>query len=299
MLARTYLEHLDPALPPLLLREQAGPQRRRPRLSTSTSSCSKVNSDLVGKVVNLAQPHRALRRRTRAFAALPRRRGPVRSRRRCAARRSRRPTRRATTRARCALVMALADRANEYVDRASRGSSPKQPERAGELADVCTVVLNLYRQIVVYLAPVLPRLAAQTGELFGAPIASWQDAKSRWSARRSGEFRHLMQRVDPKKIEAVIAASLDASADVARRRLADAQRRRRRRALAEEPLAAECTIDDFREGRSARRARGRGRRRAGAKKLLKLTVSLGGGMTRTVFAGIKAAYEPRRWSVGW
>ncbi len=87
------------------------------------------------------------------------------------------------------VIMALADRANQYVDATTPWKLNKQPDRAAELQNVCTVVLNLFRQLVVYLAPVLPSLRKQTDELFGTPIKHWNDAGGRWSARRSTHLR--------------------------------------------------------------------------------------------------------------
>jgi methionyl-tRNA synthetase len=216
--------------------------------------------------------------------------------------------------------MSLADRANEYVDRVEPWKLAKHPERAGELRDVCTVVLNLYRQLAIYLAPVLPRLAAQSGELLGAPLTEWAESKAPQVGSQVARFQHLMQRVDPKKVEALRAvhrgpeptepvattarsgdvakAAQDAGVDVVG--TSDGSRASPTAAgdgddgdaLAAEPLAAECTIDDFAKV-DLRVARVVSAEEVPeAKKLIKLTVSLGGGVTRTVFAGIKAAYKP-------
>src|SRR5207237_899754 len=65
------------------------------------------------------------------------------------------------------LIMELADRANPYIDSRAPWKLKNDPGKAAEIQDVCTVGLNLFRQIVVYLAPVLPRLAEQAGELLG------------------------------------------------------------------------------------------------------------------------------------
>ena len=65
-------------------------------------------------------------------------------------------------------------------------------------------MLGLFRQLTIYLAPVLPRLAEQTGELFDDPITSWDQAKSPIVGRPINKFKHMMQRIDPKKIEAMI-----------------------------------------------------------------------------------------------
>jgi methionyl-tRNA synthetase len=192
--------------------------------------------------------------------------------------------------------MALADRANELVDQRAPWALKKQPEKAQELRDVCTIVLNLYRQIVVYLAPVLPQLVEQSRALLNAPLASWDEAKNPLVSVKLGEFSHLMQRVDPKKLAAMIEESKPeappaaaTAADAVATTSADDGA-----ALAAEPLAPECSIDDFTKVdlRVARVINAE--HIPEANKLLKLTVSLGGDSTRTIFAGIKAAYEPEQ-----
>jgi methionyl-tRNA synthetase len=288
VLARTYLEHLDPAYLRYYYASKQGPKPDDLDLNLE-EFVLKVNSDLVGKVVNLASRTARFVKDSGLSARYPDDGGLFQE----AARRGEEIAQAyegADFARAMRLVMALADRANEYVDRAEPWKLAKDPARAAELADVCTVVLNLYRQIVVYLAPVLPRLVEQTGELLNQPIERWQDAEQPLLGNKVREFRHLMQRVDPKKLEAMIAESLDASADVAR--AAGGANGDDGAAIAKEPIAAECTIDDFTRV-DLRVARVLAAEEvAGAKKLLKLTLGLGGGTTRTVFAGIKGAYEP-------
>jgi methionyl-tRNA synthetase len=200
------------------------------------------------------------------------------------------------------LVMELADRANQYVDRMQPWALKKQPGKERELQDVCTVALNLFRQIVVYLAPVLPALAEKTATLLGAPVESWADAKAPLANRPLGEFQHLVARVDPKKVQAFLAAGT-ASADGAASP-GGAEKAGNAapgeppgaaddgKALEAEPLAPECTIDDFTKVdlRVARIVAAEAVPEAD--KLVKLTVTLGGDTRRTVFAGIKAHYAP-------
>jgi methionyl-tRNA synthetase len=198
-------------------------------------------------------------------------------------------------------VMVLADRANEYVARMEPWKLAKAPESAAALRDVCTVVLNLYRQLAIYLAPVLPRLAQQSADLLGAPLASYAEAKTTLVGTPVAKFEHLMQRVDRKKLAGLLGTLPEAEespadtkksapATTAPREVAPADDDGA--ALAAEPLAAECSIDDFNKVdlRVARVVAAEELKEA--KKLLKLTLSLGGGVTRTVFAGIKSAYEP-------
>jgi methionyl-tRNA synthetase len=166
---------------------------------------------------------------------------------------------------------------------------------------VCTVALNLYRQLIVYLAPVLPKLAEHSEKLLGGSFASFDAAQAPLLGSPVGEFEHLMQRVDPKKLEAVVAATRDAASDAAANVSqggaapasgAEAPSDDDGAALASEPLAPECSFDDFGKVdlRVARVLTAEAIPEAN--KLLKLSVSLGGGVTRTIIAGIKAAYVP-------
>ena len=75
------------------------------------------------------------------------------------------------------LILELADRANPFVENAEPWNLRKDPEKQQELQDVCTIALNLYRQLVIYLAPVLPNIAQQTGELLNGPVISWDQSK--------------------------------------------------------------------------------------------------------------------------
>jgi methionyl-tRNA synthetase len=196
-------------------------------------------------------------------------------------------------------IMALADKANKYVDDTQPWVIRKDPARAAELRDVCSVTLNLFRQIVVYLSPVLPALAKQTEDLLNRPITDWSESQSPLTGTPVSPFTHLMKRIEAKQVEAMIEESKSENATEAAPVSAagpafhpadkwqDAGS-----SLANEPLAAECTIDDFAKVdlRVARVLEAN--HVEGANKLLQLTLSLGGGETRNVFAGIKAAYKP-------
>jgi methionyl-tRNA synthetase len=183
--------------------------------------------------------------------------------------------------------MALCDRANEYIDRKEPWKLKKNPEQHAAMRDVCSVALNLYRQIIVYLAPVPPKLAEQSAELLGADCSRWASAKAPLIGTPVGKFKHLATRVDPKAIERIVAASKQALPTEAVASSADDGA-----ALEAEPLAETCSFDDF-VNVDLRVARVLSAENVPeAKKLLKLTLGLGGNEQRTVFAGIKAAYEP-------
>ena len=199
--------------------------------------------------------------------------------------------------------MALADKANKFVDDRQPWVIRKDPAKADELRDVCTITLNLFRQIVTYLAPVLPGLAKQTEELLNRPISNWSESQTPLTGTLVSPFTHLMKRMETKQVEAMIEDSKQDMA--AEQAVAPAtpgppsvefhtadQWKDAGDALANEPLAEECTIEDFVKVdlRVARIIEAN--HVPTANKLLQLTLSLGGGETRNVFAGIKAAYKP-------
>ena len=291
VMARTYLEHLDPAYLRYYYASKLGPTWDDVELNLE-EFVLKVNADLVGKVVNLASRSARFVRDSGLAANYPEDGGLFQEAARRGDEIAEAYENRDYARA-MRSVMQLADRANEFVDRMEPWKLAKQPDKKADLVAVCTVVLNLYRQLVIYLAPVLPRLLEQTDALLRTPITHWDDARRPLVGTPISEFSHLLQRVDPKKLEAVIAASTDATADAARTAGANAAAPvDDGAALAAEPVAAECTIDDFAKVdlRVARVLSAEAIPEA--KKLLKLTLSLGGGVTRVVFAGIKSGYEP-------
>ena len=167
----------------------------------------------------------------------------------------------------------------------------KDPDQLTELIEVCTVALNLYRQIVIYLGPVLPDLAEKSAQLLNTKLGSWALSQEPLVNHEIGEFVHLMQRVDPKGVEKMMEVEKElaqqADETTSERDFGDGPE-----ALLAEPLTETCSIDDLAKVdlRVARIVKAEHVKEA--KKLLKLTVSLGGADRRTVFAGIKAAYEP-------
>ena len=194
------------------------------------------------------------------------------------------------------LILALADRANPFVEENKPWELRKDESQAMpyRLQDICTIALNLFRQIVVYLAPVLPKLAEQTGALLNDPIAHWEQSQSPLVGTPVDKFKHMMNRVEPEKVKAMMdesKAAAEAEAAAAAPSPAD-KWNDGPEPLEAEPLAEECVFDDFTKVdlRIARVVEAS--HVEGADKLLQLTLSLGGGVTRNVFAGIKKAYEP-------
>lgn len=191
------------------------------------------------------------------------------------------------------LILAAGDRANQFIDRYAPWTLAKDSGQAKTLQDICTVGLNLFRQLAIYLAPVLPRLARQTEELLGQPIQHWDDAKRPLLGTPVGPFQHMMTRVPREKVQAMVDESKEP--DPAAATPAAAAPQDSDAPLAAEPLVAEqISIDDFTKVdlRVARVLAAEDVPQAD--KLLKLTLGLGGQTQRTVFAGIKKVYKPEQ-----
>src|SRR5262249_42161528 len=137
---------------------------------------TKVNSDLVGKVVNLASRTARFVEQAGLSAPYPTDGGLfdaaaaegdsiAEAYENCDYNRAMRQ------------IMGLADRANQFVDAKAPWTLRKDPTKAREMQDVCSIALNLFRQIAIYLAPVLPESAKRAGELLNDPITSWEQSK--------------------------------------------------------------------------------------------------------------------------
>ncbi|MCG9722218.1 methionine--tRNA ligase [Shewanella sp. Isolate7] len=177
-------------------------------------------------------------------------------------------------------IMALADIANAYVADAAPWQLVKQEDKQEEAHQVCSNALNLFRILVTYLKPVLPKLA-QDVEAFLQLELTWNDLAKDLSGHEIAPFKALMQRVEMKNIEAIIEASTENLL------VAEAPKSQ----LDLDPISEEISFDDFAklDLRIARIAKAE--HVPEANKLLKLQLDLG-GETKQVFAGIKSAYAP-------
>lgn len=172
-------------------------------------------------------------------------------------------------------VMALADRVNGYVDQHKPWELARQAGAEAVLHDVCTVCVEAFRLLTIYLKPVLPALAARVEGFLRVPPLAWADAQRALGAHRIGEYQHLMQRVDPRQLAALLEPPAAAAV-----------------LPGGEALAAEIGIDDYaridlRIARIVDAAVVEG-----SDKLLRLRLDAGEGRLRTVFSGIRSAYRP-------
>ncbi|MEE3286128.1 MAG: methionine--tRNA ligase [Planctomycetota bacterium] len=320
--ASTYLEHLNPAWIRYYYAAKLGPRLDDLDLNLD-EFVTKVNTDLVGKVVNLAS-------RTAKFIAGKNTAADYPDDDGLFVRGTEAGERIAAAYEACDFntamreVMALADAANKFVEDAAPWALKKDPDQADRLVDVCSIALNLFRQLAIYLAPVLPQLAEQTGQLLNDPISNWDQSQTPLAGTPVGEFQHMMQRVDPKQVQAMIDDSKEATPLENQPEAVEAEDTASEEpgedtpppetidengggddqpeaeaptaaceAHQQEPLTTEnCTFDDFMkvDMRVARVAQAS--HVEGADKLLQLVLDLGGDVRKTVFAGIKGVYQP-------
>ncbi|MGB0467671.1 MAG: methionine--tRNA ligase [Pontibacterium sp.] len=187
-------------------------------------------------------------------------------------------------------IMALADKANQYIDAAEPWVLARQEGKEQEVQDCCSMGINLFRVIVTYLAPVLPQVAEDVKAFLNLEDLAWDGIHEPLLSHQINKFKPLMQRVEPEKIEALIEESKQTMAAAAPAPASQAVKAEKS-PLEEEPIADTISFDDFIKV-DLRVARiSKAEHVDGAKKLLQLTLDLG-GETRNVFAGIKSAYAP-------
>jgi len=282
--ARTYLDHLQPEYLRYYYAAKLG--RGVDDLDLNLEDfVQKVNSDLVGKVVNIASRcagfiHKgndgvmvagdAAPELTEAFlAAAPSIAEAYEARDFGRAMRE---------------IMALADRANAWIADKAPWSLAKQEGKQDEVQAICAQGVNLFRQLVIYLKPVLPVLAADAEAFLNVAPLTWNDHQSRLENHQLKPFKALMSRIEPAKVEAMIAASkedlLAAEANTAPAGNGE---------LAKDPLSAEIEFDTFAAVDLRVALIVKAEAVPGADKLLQLTLDIG-DERRNVFSGIKSAY---------
>jgi methionyl-tRNA synthetase len=182
-------------------------------------------------------------------------------------------------------IMALADRANQYIDEQKPWVIAKEAGREDELQQVCSLGLNLFRLLIGYLRPILPATAERSEAFLRVAPLRWEALATPLLGHDIDPFKPLMTRVEPSQIEAIITAS---KADLEKQPGAAATPGG---PLLDDPISDTIDYADFAklDLRVVRIVKAE--RVDGAEKLLQLTLDLGGEQ-RNVFAGIKSAYEP-------
>jgi methionyl-tRNA synthetase len=312
--ARTYLDHLDPAFLRYYYASKLNPKLDDLDLNLE-EFVTRVNADLVGKVVNLASrtsrflqdeglsPRRVFEMAARDVDAVSSHQlvsfipayaeaADLFKSNVAAAEEIALLYEAGDFAAVVRRVMLIADAANRFVD-----AHPPWDKTITEglRQDFCTIALNFFRQITVYLAPILPRLAEQTAKLLNLPPYTewrWNDVEHPLPVGGViSKFEHMLQRVDPKKVHAMIEASVE-TAEGEAQPATQAAPKDSGDAISAEPLAETCNIEDFgKVDMRVARVISAGEVKD-SNKLLQLTLSLGGETRRNVFAGIKGVYKP-------
>ena len=281
--ARTYLDHLSPEYLRYYYASKLG--RGVDDLDLNLEDfVQKVNSDLVGKVVNIASRcagfiHKgndgvmvagdAAPELTEAFlAAAPGIAEAYEARDFSRAMRE---------------IMGLADRANAWIADKAPWSLAKQEGKQDEVQAICAQGINLFRQLVIFLKPVLPVLAAEAEAFLNVAPLTWNDHQSRLENHQLNPFKALMTRIEPAKVEAMVEASKeDLAASQAAAPAGNGE-------LAKDPLSPEIEFDAFAAVDLRVALILKAEAVEGADKLLRLTLDIGDEQ-RNVFSGIKSAY---------
>ncbi len=193
-------------------------------------------------------------------------------------------------------IMYLADTVNQFVDRNKPWELAKQDGQDAALHEVCTVILNAFKSLTVYLKPVLPRLAEAVEAFLNIESLAWQDAGTVLLGQPVNPYVHLMTRLDPKLIETMVAANKESMQPVAESRQRHAAHQQntasKEVSLAAKDAGSLISIDDFTKVDLRVAKIVNAEHVEGAEKLLRLTLDIGEGKTRNVFAGIKSVYAP-------
>ncbi|MEG3755600.1 methionine--tRNA ligase [Psychromonas arctica] len=189
-------------------------------------------------------------------------------------------------------IMALADIANKYIDEKAPWALAKVEGKEAEVQDICSMGINLFRVLMTYLKPIMPKLTERS-EAFLNETLTWDSINTPLAGHQINKFKALFQRIDPKNIEAMVESSkASAAADAAAKdKAVAASQVASQSELDKEPIAPEIDFDTFAKTDLRVALIAKAEHVPKANKLLKLTLDLG-GETRTVFAGIKSAYKP-------
>lgn len=286
--ARTYLEHLEPEYLRYYYSAKLGNKVDDLDLNLEDFA-QRVNSDLVGKVVNIAS-------RTAGFIVKrfdsqlsseitnPELLAEfVAAKEQIAKHYEQREFGKAMRD-----IMALADKANHYIAEQAPWQLVKQEGCEQQAHQVCSLAIEMFRIIVTYLKPVLPKLAEKT-EAFLDLELSWSGLEQPLGAHKINKFKAMMQRIELKKVDAMVEASKQSLENTNKASTETEQAAATQ--LEQDPISPEISFDDFAKVdlRIAKIVKAEEVKKA--KKLLRLELDLG-GETRQVFAGIKAAYKP-------
>ena len=285
--ARTYLDHLSPEYLRYYYASKLG--RGVDDLDLNLEDfVQKVNSDLVGKVVNIASRCAGFVHKGNAGVLVEGNAAPELTDAFLAAAPSIAEAYEARDFARAMReIMALADRANAWIAEKAPWAMAKQEGKQDEVQAVCALGINLFRQLIIFLKPVLPVLAADAEAFLNVSPLTWDDHTTLLSYHQLNAFKPLMTRIDPVKVQAMTDASKEDLA--ASQTDTGSAAPKGNGELVKEPLAAEIDFDAFAAVDLRVALILKAEAVEGADKLLRLTLDIGDEQ-RNVFSGIKSAY---------
>ncbi|MGE8482118.1 MAG: methionine--tRNA ligase [Pseudomonas sp.] len=286
--ARTYLDHLSPEY--LRYYYAAKLSRGVDDLDLNLEDfVQKVNSDLVGKVVNIASRCAGFIHKGNAGVLVAGNAAPELTEAFLAAAPSIAEAYEARDFARAMReIMGLADRANAWIADKAPWSLNKQEGKQDEVQAICALGINLFRQLVIFLKPVLPLLAADAEAFLNVAPLTWNDHATLLSNHQLNEFKPLMTRIDPVKVQAMTDASKE-DLTASQTDTGEAAAPQGNGELAKDPLSPEIEFDTFAAVDLRVALILKAEAVEGADKLLRLTLDIGDEQ-RNVLSGIKSAY---------
>ncbi len=184
-------------------------------------------------------------------------------------------------------IMALADKANQYIDEQKPWALAKEEGKGQQVQEIYSMGVNLFRVLMTYLKPVLPEMAIATESFLNIPAMQWADRLEPLTAHEINKFKPLMTRVEQDKVDAMLDASKE-DLKIEAKKLNKSDKNVDKKI---EPIADEIQFDDFAKIDLRIAKIIKAEHVEGADKLLRLTLDIG-DETRNVFAGIKSAYQP-------
>jgi methionyl-tRNA synthetase len=181
-------------------------------------------------------------------------------------------------------IMALADKANQYIDDKKPWALAKEEGKDQEVHDICTMGINLFRVLVAYLKPVLPVTVEQAEAFLNIDALTWDVIATPLLDHDVNKFKPLMTRIESDKIDAILEASKQTMTTESKTEVKPANSNI-------DPIADEIQFDDFAKIDLRIAKIVNAQHVEGADKLLQLTLDIGLG-EKNVFAGIKSAYQP-------
>ncbi|MGM0516653.1 MAG: methionine--tRNA ligase [Pseudomonadota bacterium] len=291
--ARTYLDHLDPEALRYYFAAKLGSGIDDIDLNLEDFR-QRVNSDLVGKVVNIASRCAGfIKKHFDGQLAVTFERPALHWELVDAAEGIAERYERREYGAAMREIMALADRVNQYIDERKPWVLAKEEATRDEVQAICTDGINGFAVLMTYLSPVLPRLAAKAAAFLNVDELTWAGLHEPLLDHRINKFKPLMQRIEEPAIEALLTAAREDAVEEARTKAGGQKKTEENKAVEEiEPIAETIDIKQFAavDLRIAKIVEAD--HVEGADKLLRLKLDIGEERPRQVFAGIKAAYDP-------